>query len=65
MSTGTGPATPAVLRRDQLDPLLDAIRRRGFRLAGPVLRDGAICCDDISSATRREGSWQGASVLER
>jgi len=34
---GTG---PAVLRRDGLDGLLEAIRRRGFRLVGPVLSDG-------------------------
>jgi ferredoxin len=57
MSTGTGPATPAVLRRDQLDGLLDAIRRRGFRLVGPVLKDGAICYDDISSAADLPAGW--------
>ena len=57
MSTGTGPATPAVLRRDQLDGLLDAIRRRGFRLVGPVVKDGAICYDDISSAADLPAGW--------
>ena len=57
MSTGSGPATPAVLRHDQLDPLLDAIRRRGFRLVGPVLKDGAICYDDISSAADLPEGW--------
>jgi hypothetical protein len=32
-----------VLGRDALDGLLAAIRRRGFRLVGPVVSDGAIC----------------------
>ena len=38
------------LRYDGLDQLFDAIRRRGFRLVGPVRRDGAICYGDIASA---------------
>ena len=48
--------TAAVLGRDDLDRLLDAIRRRGFRLVGPVVEGpaeagkGAICYGDISSA---------------
>jgi ferredoxin len=46
-----------VLRRDQLDLLLDAIRRRGFRLVGPVLKDGAICYDDIASAADLPEGW--------
>ncbi|WP_246115636.1 4Fe-4S dicluster domain-containing protein [Trebonia kvetii] len=57
MSAVTGPATPAVLRRDQLDGLLDAIRRRGFRLVGPVLKDGAIIYGDISSAADLPAGW--------
>jgi sulfhydrogenase subunit beta (sulfur reductase) len=55
--TGAVPAAPAVLRRDQLDDLLDAIRRRGFRLVGPVAKDGAICYDDISSAADLPAGW--------
>jgi sulfhydrogenase subunit beta (sulfur reductase) len=47
----------SVLRRDQLDLLLDAIRRRGFRLVGPVLRDGAIVYDDISSTADLPAGW--------
>jgi len=56
-STGTGPTATAVLRRDQLDQLLDAIRRRGFRLLGPVVKDGAICYDDIASAADLPAGW--------
>ena len=37
MSPVEGSAAAGVLRRDQLDQLLDAIRRRGFRLVGPVV----------------------------
>jgi len=56
-SAGAGAAAPGVLRRDDLDRLLDAIRRRGFRLVGPVVRDGAICYDDISSAADLPAGW--------
>lgn len=56
MSPGTGSPT-AVLRRDELDRLLDAIRRRGFRLVGPVLKDGAIVYGDISSAADLPAGW--------
>lgn len=46
-----------MLGRDELDRLLDAIRRRGFRLVGPVLEDGAICYGDISSAADLPAGW--------
>jgi ferredoxin len=49
--------TPAVVGRDELDRLLDAIRRRGFRLVGPVLEDGAICYGDIGSAADLPAGW--------
>jgi ferredoxin len=46
-----------LLERDALDELLGAIRRRGFRLVGPVLRDGAICYDDITSSADLPAGW--------
>jgi sulfhydrogenase subunit beta (sulfur reductase) len=55
--------TPAVLERDELDRLLAAIRRRGFRLVGPVVEGaaeagkGAICYGDISSAADLPAGW--------
>jgi sulfhydrogenase subunit beta (sulfur reductase) len=52
-----GPMTGYVLERDALDRLLEALRRRGFRLLGPVIRDGAICYDDISSAADLPAGW--------
>jgi formate hydrogenlyase subunit 6/NADH:ubiquinone oxidoreductase subunit I len=41
----------------QLDELLGSIRRRGFRLIGPTLRDGAIAYDDIASAADLPVGW--------
>lgn len=49
--------TPVVFPASALDQLLDAIRRRGFRLVGPVIRDGAICYDDIGSAADLPAGW--------
>jgi ferredoxin len=46
-----------MLERDALDGLLEAIRRRGFRLIGPVVSDGAICYGDISSAADLPAGW--------
>jgi len=46
-----------VLRRDALGQLFDALRRRGFRLVGPVIRDGAICYDDIESPADLPAGW--------
>jgi ferredoxin len=48
---------PAVLARDALDGLLEAIRRRGFRLVGPVVSGGAICYGDIASSADLPAGW--------
>jgi len=47
------------LRYDGLDQLSGAIRRRGFRLVGPALRDGAICYGDLASAAVLPAGWTG------
>jgi len=46
-----------LVARDDLDQLLGAITRRGFRLIGPAVRDGAIVYDDISSAADLPAGW--------
>jgi len=46
-----------VIARDDLDQLLTAITRRGFRLIGPTVRDGAIIYDDISSSADLPAGW--------
>jgi sulfhydrogenase subunit beta (sulfur reductase) len=48
---------PVVFQAGALDQLLDAVRRRGFRLIGPVVRDRAICYDDIASAADLPAGW--------
>lgn len=48
---------PVVFESDALDQLLDTIKRRGFRLVGPMIRDGAICYDDLSSADDLPEGW--------
>jgi sulfhydrogenase subunit beta (sulfur reductase) len=46
-----------MIARAELDDLLGAIARRGFRLIGPTLRDGAIIYDDIASAADLPAGW--------
>jgi sulfhydrogenase subunit beta (sulfur reductase) len=43
--------------RRQLDELLDALRRRRFRVVGPTVRDGAIAYDDIASSADLPAGW--------
>jgi sulfhydrogenase subunit beta (sulfur reductase) len=49
---GPAPAgrSPVVLRAADLDALLQALVRRGYRVLGPVARDGAIVIDDVARA---------------
>jgi ferredoxin len=53
----SGAAPGVVFPASALDQLLDAIRRRGFRLVGPVVKDGAICYGDIGSAADLPAGW--------
>jgi sulfhydrogenase subunit beta (sulfur reductase) len=46
-----------VMARGDLDQLLDAIARRGFKLIGPTARDGAIVYDEISSSADLPTGW--------
>ena len=46
-----------VMARSHLDQLLGAITRRGFRLIGPTVRDGAIVYDEISSSADLPAGW--------
>ena len=46
-----------MIARADLDELLGAIARHGFRLIGPTLRDGAIIYDDIASAADLPAGW--------
>jgi len=50
-------AQPAVLTTEGLDALLEALRRRGYRIVGPILRDQAIVYDDIASVADLPRGW--------
>jgi ferredoxin len=50
-------AEAAIIDRDGLDALLAALRARGYRVIGPVVRDGAIIYDDVSSIADLPEGW--------
>jgi ferredoxin len=46
-----------VIERESLDALLDALRRRGFTVVGPTVRDQAIVYDELSSTDDLPAGW--------
>lgn len=48
---------PAVLDRDGLQALIEALAERGFRVLGPTLRDGAILYDEIAAVAELPAGW--------
>jgi sulfhydrogenase subunit beta (sulfur reductase) len=60
----------SVLPVDALDELLAALRRRGYRVVGPTVRDGAIVYDELEAADDLPVGWTdlqaaGSYRLER
>jgi sulfhydrogenase subunit beta (sulfur reductase) len=53
----SGPQPFHTLTVGGLDPLFEALRRRGYRLVGPTLREGAIVYDEIASAADLPVGW--------
>jgi sulfhydrogenase subunit beta (sulfur reductase) len=49
--------TETVIAVDALDDLLAALRRRGYRVLGPTVRDGAIVYDDLEFADELPTGW--------
>ena len=49
--------TGTVIAPEALDALVGALRTRGFRVLGPVVRDGAIVYDDLGSAAELPIGW--------
>jgi sulfhydrogenase subunit beta (sulfur reductase) len=47
----------SVLTSDGVQALLEALRRRGFRVLGPTVRDRAIIYDDIASLADLPRGW--------
>jgi sulfhydrogenase subunit beta (sulfur reductase) len=61
---------PAILAPEALEDLIGALRRRGFRVLGPTVRDGAIVYDELESAAELPAGWTdrqepGSYRLER
>jgi ferredoxin len=54
---GPGGDLSRILDPQVLDPLLEALRRRGFTPIGPTVRQGAICYDEIESAADLPAGW--------
>jgi hypothetical protein len=46
-----------VLPADRLDDLVAALRAGGYRVVGPVLREGAVSYGEITSATELPRGW--------
>ena len=61
MQPATGQPMPsaqhAVLTSDGLQQLFEALRRRGFHVLGPTVRDQAIVYDDIASPADLPRGW--------
>jgi ferredoxin len=47
----------AVIEPEALDDLIGVLRRRGFRVLGPSVRDGAIVYDELESAAQLPIGW--------
>ncbi|PWB83393.1 MAG: sulfite reductase subunit A, partial [Methylocystaceae bacterium] len=47
----------AVITTDGLQALLDALRRRGYRVVGPTLRDEAVVYDDVATLADLPRGW--------
>src|SRR5512133_850606 len=62
--------TPSVIDTGALEPLVAALRTRGFTVLGPTRRDGAIVYEELDSATDLPIGWTdvqeaGSYRLER
>jgi ferredoxin len=51
------PDAAGVIEPEGLDELVSALRRRGYRVVGPTLRDGAIVYDELDSAADIPAGW--------
>ncbi len=47
----------AVLQRTDFDGLLEALRRRGYTVIGPTVRDAAIVLDEVTSSVELPVGW--------
>lgn len=48
---------PSILDRADFQRLLDVLEKRGHRVVGPTVRDGAVVCDDVDSVSDLPEGW--------
>lgn len=46
-----------VIERNAIDTLFEILKRRGFRLVGPTVRDGAIVYDELTAVADLPIGW--------
>lgn len=51
-------ATRAFLPRDRLQTLIDTLRERGYRVVGPVPREGAVVYDEVTRVEDLPVGWR-------
>ena len=49
--------TEHLIARQDLDALFQALARRGYRIVGPTIRDGAIVYDELGSSADLPAGW--------
>ena len=57
MAGAPGGRTYAVVARDDLQALIDALAGRGYQVVGPTVRDGAIIYDDVARLQDLPVGW--------
>jgi sulfhydrogenase subunit beta (sulfur reductase) len=58
MDTGETNSNPSILDRSRLDLLFETLAKRGYRVLGPTVRDGAIVYDDVASSADLPVGWK-------
>jgi len=53
----TQAGTPVIIERGDLQRLIDALLEKGYRVVGPVVRDGAIVYDEMTSVADLPMGW--------
>ncbi|HEY3296345.1 MAG TPA: 4Fe-4S dicluster domain-containing protein [bacterium] len=57
MAKAASKPTRAALDRGNFSHLIEALRKKGFRVIGPQVRDGAIVYDELDDATQLPAGW--------
>jgi len=54
---GPNPSLRATISRERLQDLIDLLRRRGYCVVGPTLRDNAIVYDEVTALGDLPAGW--------